>query len=180
MVVSKQNSSDFGDQQSVVETMLSAPHYYAAFEIDAVVDLETSFYCLSLDEDIRNLATEVWKTYISEAEYKARESWKRIYRKLALSTKVSKGGHLCFLVPKYEQVSLESTAKDEVVHLETMILAEEQEAPTATAVGQILISGRGLWMRWKKKLLHSLSSSLQNRSSDGFRIALASAAVSFC
>ncbi len=61
-------------------------------------------------------------------------------------------------IPRDRQVRIETAAKDHVLHLETMILAEEQEAPTATAVGQMLISGRELWKRSKRKLLDSFSS----------------------
>src|SRR6266403_2588986 len=50
-------------------------------------------------------------------------------------------------IPRDRQVRIETAAKDHVIHLETMILAEEQEAPTGTAVGLILISGGELWMR---------------------------------
>jgi hypothetical protein len=80
-------------------------------------------------------------------------------------------------IPRDRQVRIEAAVKDHVVHLETVTLAEEQEAPTASAVGQMLTSGRELWMRWKKKLLHSLSRSLQSQSCDGFQIALASVAL---
>jgi len=79
-------------------------------------------------------------------------------------------------IPRDRQVRIETAAKDHVLHLETMILAEEQEAPTATAVGQMLISGGELWMRWKKKLLHSLSRYSRNRSTVGFQIGFATAA----
>jgi hypothetical protein len=99
--------------------------------------------------------------------------WKRKRQDFESSSAVS-------LVGPYEGLT-EGEARDHCVHLETIILAKEQEAPTASAVGQILNSGRELWMRWKNKLLHSLSGSLRSRSSVGFQIALGSAAqVSFC
>ena len=79
-------------------------------------------------------------------------------------------------IPRDRQVRIETAAKDHVLHLETMILAEEQEAPTATAVGQILISGGEVWMRWKKKLLHSLSRYSRNRCTVGFQITFVNAA----
>jgi hypothetical protein len=79
-------------------------------------------------------------------------------------------------IPIDRQVRIETAAKDHVLHLETMILAEEQDAPNKTAVGPILISGGELWMRWGKKLLHSLSRYSRNRSTVGFQIALANAA----
>jgi hypothetical protein len=78
-------------------------------------------------------------------------------------------------IPRDRQVCIEVAAKDHVLHLETMILAKEQEAPTATALGQILISGWELWMRWKKKLLHSLSGCSRHRCTVGSQIALANA-----
>jgi hypothetical protein len=79
-------------------------------------------------------------------------------------------------IPRDRQVRIETAAKDHVLHLETMILAEEQEAPTASAVGQMLISGRELWMRCKGKLLNSLSKYSRNRSTVGFQNAFANAA----
>src|SRR5882724_2335349 len=79
-------------------------------------------------------------------------------------------------IPRDREVRIEAAAKDHVSHLEAMILAEEQEAPTATAVGEILISGRELWTRWKRTLLHSLSKYSRNRSTVGFQIAFANAA----
>ncbi len=79
------------------------------------------------------------------------------------------------LVAPYEGLT-EGEARDHCVHLETIVLAKEKEAPTASAVGQILISGRDIWMNWKRKLLDSLSRFLRNRSSVGFQIALANAA----
>jgi hypothetical protein len=45
--------------------------------------------------------------------------------KLISSRAVSMAGHLRHLVPAYEQDSLEAKAKDEVIHFESVILAEE-------------------------------------------------------
>ncbi len=66
--------------------------------------------------------------------------------------------------PRDRQVRTETAAKDHVIHLETITLAKEQEAPTANAVGQILTSSRELWKRWKSKLLSSLSRYSRNGS----------------
>lgn len=43
--------------------------------------------------------------------------------------------------PPDRQVRIETAAKDHVIHLETMVLAEEQDVPNASAAGQILTSG---------------------------------------
>jgi hypothetical protein len=112
---------------------------------------------------------EAFATYISPSERYVDGPWNERSREIVSWSGVS-------LVPRDRQVCIETAAKDHVIHLETVILAEEQEAPTASAVGQILISGRELWMKWKRKLLHSLSSSLRNRSYDGFQITLPNAA----
>jgi hypothetical protein len=93
--------------------------------------------------------------------------WKRPRQDFESSGAVS-------LVAPYEGLT-EGEARDHCVHLETIILAKEQGAPTASAVGQILISGRDVWMNWKRKLLDSLSRFLRNRWSVGFQIALANA-----
>ncbi len=47
------------------------------------------------------------------------------HHKLISSRAVSMAGHLRYLVPTYQQDSLEAKAKDEVVHFENVILAEE-------------------------------------------------------
>ena len=82
------------------------------------------------------------------------------------------------LVPRYRQVCTETEAKDHVVHLETITLAKEQEARTANAVGQILISSRELWKRWKSKLLNSLSRYWRNGSTVGSAIFMNTAQAS--
>ncbi len=104
--------------------------------------------------DVVASALEVLSNFISESERKARESWKRLCRKNILSSGVSKNGHLSFLVPSYRQVCVETAARDQVVHLEVITLAEEQGAPSVRAVGQILILG---WKSWKKMKSRSLS-----------------------
>lgn len=112
---------------------------------------------------------EAFATYLSPAERYVDGPWNGQRQEIVSSSAVSP-------VPRDRQVRIETAAKDHVIHLETVILAEEQEAPTATAVGQMLISGGELWMRWKRKLLHSLSRYWRNRSTVGFQIASANAA----
>ena len=68
---------------------------------------------------------------------------------------------------RYRQVCSEAEARDHVIHLETITLAKEQEAPIAIAVGQMLISGRELWKSCKKRLLDSFSSYSRNWSTPG-------------
>lgn len=111
---------------------------------------------------------EAFATYLSPSERYVDGPWNGRSQEIVSSSAVS-------LVPRDRQVCIETAAKDHVIHLETMILAEEQEAPTATAVGQMLISGRELWMRWKSKLLNSLSRYSRNRSTVGFQIVFADA-----
>jgi len=82
------------------------------------------------------------------------KSWKRFYRTNILSSAVSKDGHLSFLVPSYREVCVKTAARDHVVHLEVITLAEEQEAPGTSAVGQMLISGGKSWMRMISSLLN--------------------------
>jgi hypothetical protein len=112
---------------------------------------------------------EAFVTYLSPSERYVDGPWNGQRQEIGSSSAVSP-------VAPDRQVCLETAAKDHVIHLETMILAKEQEAPTATAVGQILISGGEVWMRWKKRLLHSLSRYSRNRSTVGFQIAFANAA----
>jgi len=112
---------------------------------------------------------EAFATYLSPSERYVDGPWNGQRQEIGSSSAVSP-------VAPDRQVCLETAAKDHVIHLETVILAEEQEASTATAVGQMLISGGELWMRWKRKLLHSLSRYWRNRSIVGFQIASANAA----
>jgi len=112
-------------------------------------------------------AIEAFADYISQPKRRVDGLWKKPRRKLALSSVVSKAGHLSSLVPRCRQVCIETAARDHIVHLETIALAEEQEAPTATAVGQMLISGEGLWKIWKSKLLNLLSRFLRDGSTVG-------------
>lgn len=111
---------------------------------------------------------QVLADYISESERKARESWKKFCRKNISSSAVSKDGHLSFLVPNYREVCVETAARDHVIHLEVITLAEEQEAPSTSAVGQILISGGKTWKRWINKLSSLLSKSLRKTLLGGF------------
>jgi len=95
-------------------------------------------------------AVDAIADYIFESERKTRKFWKRFYRNNIRSSGVSKHGHLPFLVPRHEQERVETAARDQVIHLEVITLAEEQEGPGVSAVGQILLSGGESWNRWKK------------------------------
>jgi len=101
--------------------------------------------------------------YFSEA----RESWKRYLRQNIFSSAASKNGHLSFLVPRYRRVCVETAARDHVVHLEVITLAEEQEAPSTLAVGQMLILGGISWKNWKSRLSNLLSRFLQKTRPSG-------------
>jgi hypothetical protein len=92
--------------------------------------------------------------YIRKSERKTRELLNRLYRKYILSSTVSKGGRLSSLVPCYTRVCLETAARDQVLHLEVITLAEEHDAPVDSAVGQMLISGGKSWTRMKRSLLN--------------------------
>src|SRR5580658_678253 len=118
--------------------------------------------------DVVASALDVLSNYISEADRKARESWKRLRRRNILSSSVSKNGHLSFLLPRYRQVCVETAARDQIVHLEVIVLAEEQEAPGGSAVGQILISGGKSWKRWKNRLSNLFSRFLRKMLPTGF------------
>jgi hypothetical protein len=113
-------------------------------------------------------AVEALADYNSESERKARESVKRFYRKTILSTAVSKDGHLSFLVPSSQEACVETAARDHVVHLEVITLAEEQGAPATSAVAQILISGGELWTRLRNRLLNLFSRFLRRTLLGGF------------
>jgi hypothetical protein len=113
-------------------------------------------------------AVEALADYISESERKARELWRRFYRKNILSSAVSKDGHLSFLIASYRKVCVETAARDHVVHLEVITLAEEQEAPGTSAVGQMLISGGKSWKSWKNRLSSLFSEFLPKTLSSGF------------
>ncbi len=96
------------------------------------------------------------------------KSWKRFYRTDILSSAVSKDGHLSFLVPSYREVCVKTAARDHVVHLEVITLAEEQEAPDTSAVGQILISGGKSCKRWKNRLSNLFSRFLRRTLPNGY------------
>jgi hypothetical protein len=87
----------------------------------------------------------LFKEYVSESDHRAHQSRKRLRRKLIMSSAVSKDGHLSFLVPRYHQVCVETAAKDQVLHLEPLTLAEEQEARNSSASGQMQTLGGSLW-----------------------------------
>jgi hypothetical protein len=104
--------------------------------------------------DIRAYSVQILQTYLQEAEYEAARTRRKLYRKLIRSTAVSMAGHLSFLVPNYQQVCLETTSKEEVVHYEGITLAEEKERlnPFIRAI-QKLISG---WRLCTKRLQSSI------------------------
>ncbi len=114
------------------------------------------FFC-----DVVSGAVDVLAEYIAESERNARESWKRLCRRIIRSSAVSKNGHLSFLLPRYRRVCVETAARDQVVHLEVITLAEEHEAPAASAVGQMLLLGGKSWTRMKNRLLNLLSGCLE-------------------
>ena len=117
---------------------------------------------------------EAFADYICQPERYAYERWNRPRQELVSCGTVSP-------IPRYRRICIEAAAKDHVIHLETITLAEEQEAPNATAVGQILISSRELWTRWKNRLLNSFLRCSRNGSIVGYQIAFANAApASFC
>ena len=112
---------------------------------------------------------EAFATYLSPAQRCVNGPWNGHRQPESVSSRTISP------VPRDRQVRIETAAKDHVTHLETVILAEEQEAQAASAVGQMLISGGELWMRCKTKLLNSLSKYSRNRSTIGFQNTLANA-----
>lgn len=114
------------------------------------------FFC-----DVVSSAVDVLAKYIAESERKARASWNRLCRRIIRSSAVSKNGHLSFLLASYRRVCVETAARDQIVHLEVITLAEEHEAPGASAVGQMLLLGGKSWMRMKSRLLNLLSGYLE-------------------
>jgi hypothetical protein len=117
--------------------------------------------CFDFSCDVVVSALDVLAEYVAESERNARESWKRLCRRNIYSSAVSKNGQLSFLVPSYRRVCVETAARDQVVHLEVITLAEEHEAPGASAVGQMLMSSERLWMKMKSSLLNLLSGCLE-------------------
>jgi hypothetical protein len=113
-------------------------------------------------------AAEALADYISESERKAREWLKRFYRKTILSSAVSKDGHLSFLVPIARETCVEAAARDHVVHLEVITLAEEEELPATSAVGQILNLGEESWKRWRSRLSNLFSKFSQGTLPSGY------------
>jgi hypothetical protein len=113
-------------------------------------------------------AMDALAAYISESEREARESWNRFYRKHISSSAVSKDGHLSFLVPSYREVCVKTAARDHVVHLEVITLAEEQEAPGTSAVGQMLNASGESWKRWRNRLSNLFSRFLRKTLPGGF------------
>lgn len=130
---------------------------------DALASLNQLFACQPGE------VIEAFAIYLTPSERNADGPWNGQHQEIVSSIAVSP-------VPRDRQVCIEAAAKDHVIHLETMILAEEQGALTTSAVGQMLISGGELWMRCKRKLLNSLSKYSRNRSPVGFQNAFANAA----
>ena len=106
---------------------------YFARNAEVMPDQPTVSFSISLDEpetlfdfgcDVISRAVDVLAEYICESERKARESLKRFYRRNIRSSGVSKHGHLPFLVPRHEQVCVETAARDQVIHLEVIALAD--------------------------------------------------------
>ncbi len=122
------------------------------------VPQERDFSCNVLASAVKAIAH-----FISESE-----SWKRFYRTNISSSAVSKDGHLSFLVPSYREVCIKTAARDHVVHLEVITLAEEQEAPGTSAVGQMLNSGGKSWKRWRSRLSNLFSRFLRRTLPGGF------------
>jgi hypothetical protein len=73
----------------------------------------------------QDYSTQILRDYFRDSQSEAERARKRLYRKLIRSTAVSMAGHLSFLMPRYQQVSMEATAKEEVIHFEGITLAEE-------------------------------------------------------
>ena len=111
-------------------------------------------------------ALDALAAYVVESERHARELLSRLYRRFILSRAVSKNGHLSFLT-RDRQVRIETAARDQVVHLEVIALAEEHQAPVASAVGQMLITGGTTWKRWRNRLSNLLSRFLRKMSPSG-------------
>jgi hypothetical protein len=118
--------------------------YYAPFvppRLESEIEHLTRLF---LPCDFVSQAQEIIRTYISESERNRVESWKRWCRKHIRSSAVSKNGHLSFL-SRHIQICLETAARDQVVHLEVITLAEEQEARNSSASGQMQTLGGSLW-----------------------------------
>jgi len=121
------------------------------------------FFC-----DVVISAVDTLAEYIAESERNARESWKRLCRRIIHSSAVSKNGHLSFLLASYRRVCVETAARDQVLHLEVITLAEEHEAPGASGMGQMLLLGGKSWMRVKSRLLNLFSGCLEEVLRFGF------------
>lgn len=111
-------------------------------------------------------ALDALGAYVVESERRARDLLNRIYRRFILSSAVSKNGHLSFFT-RDRQVRIETAARDQVVHLEVIALAEEHQAPVVSAVGQMLIAGGTTWKRWRNKLSNLFSRLSRKMSPSG-------------
>jgi hypothetical protein len=102
-------------------------------------------------------ALDALAAYVAECDRLAHDLLRRLYRKFALSSSVSKNGQLCVLASD-RRVRIETAARDQVLHLEVITLAEEhEEAPGSSALGQILTFGEGLCKRMKRSSWNLLS-----------------------
>jgi len=80
------------------------------------------FYFYSLYYGLEAYIRRLWSAYLHDSGGIRQKG----VHELISSQAVSMARHLCYLVPTYEQDSLEAKAKDQVVHFESVILAEEQ------------------------------------------------------
>jgi hypothetical protein len=79
--------------------------------------------------DFQAYSEAVLTQYLNDADDDVDKARAKLIRKMIRSAAVSMAGHLSFLVPRYKQISIETAAKDEVVHFEPITLAEDQERP---------------------------------------------------
>jgi hypothetical protein len=75
--------------------------------------------------DLPAYSEEILREYRSDEERAEARLRNEVLRKMARSTAVSMAGHLSFLVPRHEQISIETAAKDDAIHFERITLAEE-------------------------------------------------------
>jgi hypothetical protein len=92
-----------------------------------------------------------FETYLSPPERHADGPWSGQHQQTIVTVSAVSP------IPRDRQVCIETEAKDHILHLETMILAKEQEAPAAIEVGQILISGGEIWTRIKRSFSNLFS-----------------------
>jgi hypothetical protein len=81
-------------------------------------------YSTEFPFDIQTYCVAILIEYRSDTEHQLAKARRKFIRRMIRSAAVSMAGHLSFLVPRYKQVSIETAAKDEVVHFEGITLAE--------------------------------------------------------